>query len=116
MWYDSNANSYVDRADFAVQFPALLGFQHFTKMANKRKAVAYYRERESNKDTLYATKFAGFVRAVAKAKESGCDMIIIAEPWVIGDTYEEITESLSHLAGSDVGLCIVSARKAPWNN
>jgi hypothetical protein len=85
-------------------------------MANNRKAVSYVREPGANKFAPYAEKFAGFIRAVAEAKTSGCDLILIDEPWVIGDTYEEITESLSHLGGSDVGLCVVSARKAPWNN
>jgi hypothetical protein len=85
-------------------------------MAKNRKAVAYARDREANKDAPYAVKFASFIKSVAEAKAGGCDMIIIAEPWVIGDTYDEVIESLSHLAGSNIGLNIVNARKTPWNN
>jgi hypothetical protein len=41
---------------------------------------------------------------------------LIAEPWIIGDNYEEITESLAHLSGTGIGLQIVTAPKTPWNN
>lgn len=78
--------------------------------------MAYAREREAhNKDAPYAEKFADFIKIVAQAKATGCE-IIIAEPWVIGDTYDEVIESLSHLAGTSIGLNIATARKAPWNN
>jgi hypothetical protein len=86
-------------------------------MAKNQKAMAYAREREAhNKDAPYAEKFADFIKIVAQAKATGCEIIIIAEPWVIGDTYDEVIESLSHLAGTSIGLNIVTAGKAPWNN
>lgn len=79
--------------------------------------MAYVREREArNKDAPYAEKFADFIKTIAQAKATGCEIIIIAEPWVIGDTYDEVIESLSHLAGTSIGLNIVTAGKAPWNN
>ncbi len=85
-------------------------------MTNRRKAVAYYREPGANMDAPYATKFAGFIRVLVKAKESGCDMIIIDKPWVIGDTYDEVVENLSHLAGSNIGLHINRDQKAFSSN
>ena len=85
-------------------------------MAKKAKVISYTRDREANKDAPYATKFAALIQAIAEAKTFGYDTILIAEPWVIGDTYEEITESLSHLAGMGIGLQIVTAKNAPWNN
>lgn len=85
-------------------------------MAKKAKVISYTRDREANKGAPYFTRFAGFIKGIAEAKTFGCDTIVIAEPWVIGDTYEEIIQSLSHLAGTGVGLQIVTARNVPWKN
>lgn len=57
-------------------------------------------------DLPYEEKFAEFLKAIADAKGQKVDVIIIAQPWVIGDTYEELMESLSRLAGTGLGLCI----------
>lgn len=80
-------------------------------MAKYQNAIVYTRERSVNDDSPYAAKFASFVQAVAEAKSNGCGVIRIAAPWVIGDTYEELTKSLSHLAGAGVSLQVVPARK-----
>ena len=86
-------------------------------MAKNKKAMAYAREREArDKDAPYAEKFADFIKTIARAKATGCEIIIIAEPWVIGDTYDEVIESLSQLAGMGIGLYIVAGTKAHWNN
>jgi hypothetical protein len=86
-------------------------------MAQNLKAMPFVRERDVlTKDAPYATKFADFITKVAQAKATGCDCILIAEPWVIGDTYDEIIESLSHLAGTEIFLSIATAQKTPWNN
>jgi len=84
-------------------------------MANE-KIMTYTRDREVNKTAPYATKFAAFIQAVNDAKATGCNIILIMEPWVIGDTYEEMTESLALLSGSGIGLQVVTAPKTPWNN
>jgi hypothetical protein len=77
-------------------------------MNGKRKAIAYTRNEETrNQNAPYEIKFGGWIRAVADAKAGGIDSIIISDPWVIGDTYEEIVKSLSRLAGSGVALEIV---------
>ena len=40
----------------------------------------------------------------AKAKADGIDHVLIAHPFVLGDTYEEIIESLSRLAEARLAL------------
>lgn len=106
----------TDSVFFVCAFPALHS-KVAKNMAKNLKVIPYVRERDFlTKDAPYATKFADFITKVAQAKATGCDCILIAEPWVIGDTYDEIIESLSHLAGTDLCLTIATARKAPWNN
>ena len=85
-------------------------------MDKKQKIVTYDRDRNANIGAPYATKFASFITAVTEARAFGVETILIAEPWIIGDTYEEITESLAHLSGTGIGLQIVTAPKTPWNN
>jgi hypothetical protein len=58
----------------------------------------------------YEKKFADFIRLCSEAKANGTAQVVIGYPWVLGDTYEELIESLSRLA--DAGLTLhVSARK-----
>ena len=77
-------------------------------MNKKSKAISYSRGPETrNQDSPYDLKFKGWIQSVAEAKANDAQFIIIAYPWVIGDTYEEIIESLSLLAGSGVALQIV---------
>jgi hypothetical protein len=78
--------------------------------AKYQNVVVYIRERGVNDDSPYAAKFASFIQAVAEAKSNGCGVIRIAAPWVIGDTYDELTKSLSHLAGTGVSLLVVPVR------
>lgn len=40
------------------------------------------------------------------AKKSGTQTVLVAHPSVIGDNYEEITESLSRLAKAGLSLSI----------
>jgi hypothetical protein len=85
-------------------------------MADNQKIYSYTRDRGANAGAPYATKFASFTDAITDAKATGCTTMLIKEPWVIGDTYEEITESLAHLSGTGIGLQIVTAPLTPWNN
>lgn len=74
------------------------------------KAIAYTRAPETRGVTLsYEKKFHSFRVAIEEARAKSHD-IVIAAPWVIGDTYEEITESLSRLGGSGVALHIARAK------
>jgi hypothetical protein len=86
-------------------------------MNEKSKANSYARGPETRQQNApYDQKFAGFIRAVEKGKTSDTEYLIIAEPWVIGDTYEEIIESLSRLAGTNLALRIAHRKDNAANN
>ena len=55
----------------------------------------------------YEKKFANFIQGCQQAKAKNVGNMIIAQPWVIGDTYEEVMESLSRLAEAKLVLHIV---------
>lgn len=58
----------------------------------------------------YEKKFADFIKLCADAKTAGTKQVVVGYPWVLGDTYEELIESLSRLA--DAGLTLhIGARK-----
>lgn len=54
----------------------------------------------------YESKYAEFIRLCAEAKTANIDHVVIARPWVLGDTYDEIIESLSRLAEAGLSLQI----------
>jgi len=56
----------------------------------------------------YEEKFAGFIRAIEKAKNEGVETILIATPHAIGDNYEEIIESLNRLGSARLTLTIAT--------
>jgi hypothetical protein len=56
----------------------------------------------------YEAKFADFIELCQKAKSEGVQTVIVAAPWVIGDTYDEVIESLSRLAKADLALKVAS--------
>jgi hypothetical protein len=86
-------------------------------MNEKSKGVTYVRDpRTRNENAPYELKFRGWINSIAEAKAKGAQFIIIAYPWVIGDTYEEISESLSRMAGSGVALHIVRPGAKPADN
>jgi hypothetical protein len=59
----------------------------------------------------YEDKFAGFIRACAKAKSEGVAYVLVAAPWVLGDTYDEVMESLSRLANAGLALHVAERGK-----
>ena len=66
-----------------------------------------HRERMKNMTPPgYERKFADFIKLCREAKANGISHVIIANPREIGDSYEEITESLSRMADSGLGLHI----------
>lgn len=72
------------------------------------KAIAYTRAPETRGAALpYEKKFHSLRVALEEARAKSCDLVI-AQPWIIGDTYEEITESLSRLAEAGVALHVAS--------
>ena len=73
-------------------------------MSQNKNAIAYVRGPETRGlDLPYEEKFSAFSQAIADAKSKKAD-IVISAPWIIGDTYEEIIESLSRLAGAGIAL------------
>jgi hypothetical protein len=60
----------------------------------------------------YEKKFADFIKLCADTKAKGNGEIVIGYPWVLGDNYEELVESLSRLA--DAGLSLHVAARKDW--
>lgn len=58
----------------------------------------------------YEEKFAAFITMIQDAKQAGDVRVIVDQPWVLGDNYEELIESLSRLA--DAGLTLHIVRRA----
>jgi hypothetical protein len=56
----------------------------------------------------YESKYAEFIQLCAKARSDNVEHVVIATPWVLGDTYDEIIESLSRLAEAGLALQVVS--------
>ena len=50
----------------------------------------------------YVKKFSGFIEICEKAKQDNIPQVIIHHPSVLGDTYEEVIESLSRLADAEL--------------
>lgn len=86
-------------------------------MNRKPKVVTYARDPQTqNSVAPYESKFAGWIRTVKEANATDVEAIIIAEPWVIGDTYEEIVESLARLGGTSLALCIAHRKPGIADN
>lgn len=74
------------------------------------KSAAEYTRASSTRGLVapYADKFGGLIKLCEQAKAEGVRNLIIAWPWVIGDTYEEMIQSLSRLADAGIVLHIVA--------
>ena len=74
----------------------------------KQAAIAYMRDpKTKGVDAPYGEKFAEFLNAVATAKVKEIKRVVVPQPWVLGDTKEELILSLTQLAGSGVSLEII---------
>jgi hypothetical protein len=74
----------------------------------KNPTATYKRAPETcGKDAPYEKKFAGLIKACEKCKSEGVSNLVVTWPWVLGDTYEEIIESLSRISDADLVLHIV---------
>ena len=60
----------------------------------------------------YEKKFADFIKLCSEAKAKGIEQVVIGYPWALGDTYDELIESLSRLA--DAGLVLHIAARKGW--
>ena len=56
----------------------------------------------------YVKKFSDFIEMCEKARQDNIPQVIVHHPSVLGDTYEEVIESLSRLADAGLTLCITS--------
>lgn len=54
----------------------------------------------------YETKFADFIRLCRDSAKSGIKQVVVANPSVIGDTHDELIESLSRLAEAGLSLSV----------
>ena len=52
----------------------------------------------------YVKKFADFIRLLAETNE---ELIVVHHPEVLGDTYDELVESLNRLADAGKHLAVV---------
>jgi hypothetical protein len=64
----------------------------------------------------YEKKFADFIRMCGEVSASGVDQVVVAYPWVLGDNYEEVIESLSRLAEADLALRVQGRAHSPSKN
>lgn len=62
----------------------------------------------NNSPEGYEKKFSDFIEMCEKVRQDNIPQIIIHHPSVLGDTYEEVIESLSRLADAGLTLCITS--------
>jgi hypothetical protein len=73
---------------------------------DKSKRTAIYKRAPETRGTNapYEQKFANLIKLCEKSKAEGVENLIVSWPWVIGDTNEEVIESLSRI--SDAGLVL----------
>ena len=64
----------------------------------------------------YEIKFGEFIRLCAELKAKGLTEMVVAYPWALGDTYEELIESLSRVADAGLSLHIVAPKDWPSRN
>lgn len=83
------------------------------KGMNKSKQVATYKRAPETrgKNIAYDKKFSNLIKLCEKTKAEGIHNIVVTWPWVIGDTYDEMIESLSRFADAGVVLHIVERCK-----
>ena len=62
----------------------------------------------------YEKKFAGLLALCEDAKRDQFDVVVIHHPEVLGDTYDEIVESLNRIA--DAGLKLTIPPRADRNS
>ena len=73
-----------------------------------RSAVTYTRDPKTRDLALpYTQKFAGFIKLCDEARAKGATSILVSWPWVLGDNYEELVESLARIADAHLALHIV---------
>ena len=71
----------------------------------KSPAAAFARNPKTiGSDAPYEQKFKNLLKAIEHCKKNDIRILMVANPWVVGDTLDEVRESLSRLAGTGIGL------------
>jgi hypothetical protein len=78
--------------------------------------IGFARDGAANCGAPYNVKFAPLIEAIAKARKDGSEEMVVAEPWVLGDTHAEVIESLSRLAGTRISLVILHRHRSALHN
>ena len=66
------------------------------------------KNQSNNPPESYEKKFSDFIEMCEKARQDNIPQVIVHHPSVLGDTYEEVIESLSRLADAELSLYIAS--------
>ncbi len=61
----------------------------------------------------YERKFAGLLQLCEEARSGNLDVIVIHHPEVLGDTYDELIESLNRIADCGLRLAIPPRAERP---
>jgi hypothetical protein len=80
------------------------------------RIISYNRDGNVNRNAPYARKFASLIDAIADAEKDGSEVMVITEVWVIGDTHEEVIESLSRLGATNISLIVVHNQRLALKN
>ena len=64
----------------------------------------------------YEQKFADFIRMCAELRRNRVTEVVVASPKALGDTYDEVIESLSRLADAGLTLHIASREALAGSN
>ncbi|WP_394849588.1 hypothetical protein LZC95_19325 [Pendulispora brunnea] len=59
----------------------------------------------------YEEKFADLIKLCQNATRDGANLVLLPEPEILGDTYEELVESLNRIADADLKVSIVPRRQ-----
>ena len=55
----------------------------------------------------YQKKYAALLERIQEAKKNGITLFVIQEPQELGETYEDMVESLNQIADADLNLAIL---------
>jgi hypothetical protein len=77
-------------------------------MAKQNPNTATYARdpKTRGQDFPYERKFAGLIR-LCETIPPGVKNVVVSWPWVLGDTHDELIESLSRLADAGLSIHIV---------
>lgn len=60
----------------------------------------------------YEQKFGNFIKLCEEVRKNGVDVVVVANPRVLGDDYDELVESLNRLAEAGLKLVITNTHRA----